>query len=277
LLLNLGLAYVKQDDYTQAKPLFARVEKSPLAGAQSRQLLAACELFTGNPAKAIALTSTLPRSPEVLFLAGTAHLRLKQKTEAKAAFDELLTSAPPAQAHLLMGRAYSDSALFPEAAAELALSLEADPGSLATQFELAKVRIGLREFGEAEKLLRAILSARPAYEDAAYYLGALLVLGSREKEAIPYLEQARAARSNEWGASYYLGRAFLQTAQPVKALPLLQAASKANPDEAAVWFQLARAYQAAGRAAEAAASRNQYRRLRDTLIEQAQQVLAPGR
>lgn len=277
LLLNLGLAHIKQEEYAQARPLFARVDRSPIASVQSRQLLAACELFTGRPAQAIELTSTLPPSPEVLFLRGTAYLRLHRKADARATFDELLASAAPAQAHLLLGRAYADGAAFEEAAAELQQALAADPASLPAQFELAKVRIGLREFDEAERLLRSVLAARPTDGDAAYYLGALLVLSSREPEAVPYLTQARKSRPGAWGPPYYMGRALLQQGRAAQALPPLEEAAKANPDEAAVWFQLARAWQSAGRIAAATDARNRYQRLRRNSLEETRQVLAPGR
>ncbi len=269
LLLNLGLAHLKQGDYVAAKPLFARLPRS----AQAAELQATCELFTGNPARALELLQGLSRTPEILFLTGTAHLRLKQPELAKAAFAGMLAASTPAQAHLLMGRAYVDNEQFDEAIEEFKQALELPPARL----ELAKAQISLRDNEAAEANLRRILQARPAHSEAAYYLGSLLVLLAREDEALPLLEQARAARPDAWGAYYYLGRAQMQKGATPKALPHLETAAKLNPEEAAVWFQLARAYQALGRKIEAATARTRYNKLREASLEKTQPVLPPAR
>ncbi len=269
LLLNLGLAYLKQGDYAAAKPLFARLQRTN----QSLELLATCELFTGNPTRALDLLKALPRTPEILFLTGTSYLRLKQPAPAKAAFEEMLTVASSAQARLLMGRAYVDNEQFDEAIAEFKQALELPPARL----ELAKAQISLRDNESAESNLREVLRTRPAHSEAAYYLGSLLVLLAREDEALPLLEQARAARPDAWGAYYYLGRAQMQKGAAPKALTYLETAAKLNPEEAAVWFQLARAYQTLGRKAEAASARTRYNTLREASLEKTQPVLPPGR
>jgi len=273
ILLNLAIAYVKQEEYAMAKPLLERLPKT----TQSQELLATCELFTGNAARALEILHPLPRSPEVLYLAGTAHLRLKHSAESKAAFEELLATATPAQAHLLLGRAYTENTRFEEALPELRRAVELDPPSVTARLELAKTLISLRDSEGAERELTAILKAKPDQPDAAYYLGALLVQQSREAEGKPLLEVARRARPDAWGSYYYLGRAELQTGQPAKAIPLLEHASALNPDETAVWYQLARAYQAAGRPDDARRARDRHTFLRKRSIERAEQAIAPNR
>lgn len=268
-MLNLGLAHLKQGDYAAAKPLFARLPRSN----QSMELLATCELFTGNPARALELLKSVPRTPEILFVIGTAHLRLKQPAAARVAFGELLARASPAQAHLLMGRAYVDNQQFDEAIVEFKQALDLPPARL----ELAKAQISLRDNESAELNLRQILQARPTHSEAAYYLGSLLVLLAREDEALPLLEQARAARPDAWGAYYYLGRAQMQKGDAVKGFRHLEIAAKLNPEEAAVWFQLARAYQTLGRKAEASSARTRYDSLREASLEKTQPVLPPSR
>lgn len=273
LLLNLGLAHLKQEDYAAARPLFARVAGAAGATGQARQLLATCELFTGQPGRALELLRGMERTPEVLFLSGTAHLRLKEAEAARRDFAELLEKAKPEQAHYLMGRAYADNGQLEEAKEEFQQA-QALP---AAQLELAKAQISGRETEAAEKTLREILRSRPEDAEAAYYLGALLVLGAREKEGLPLLEQARAARPEAWGAYYYLGRARLQAEEAERALPLLERAAKLNGGEAAVWFQLARTYQKLGRAGEATAARQRFNALRERSQEALQTVMAPAR
>lgn len=269
LLLNLAIAYVKQEDYAAAKPLLARLPRN----AQTLQLQATCELFTGNPQRTLDLIAGLPTGAEVSYLKGTAYLRLKKPEDARRAFADLLASASPAQGHLLMGRAYSDNAQFDEAIVELKQALDLNPASAAARFELAKAQIGLRDNENAEQNLREILKSQPSHVEAAYYLGGLLVLLAREDEALPYLERARRARPDAWGGYYYLGRAYLQKGMAPRALPLLERASAINPDEAAVWFQLARAYQSLGRRQEAAAARARYDKMRSETLEKTQTIL----
>ena len=272
LLLNLAIAHVKRGDYAAAKPLLAKLQPT----VQVRQLSATCEIFTGQPERALKLLDGLPASPEVYFLTGTAHLRLKQKAEAQAAFERLMTVAPAAQVHLLLGRAYADNTLFDEALPELRMAVEADPKSIPARLELAKTLIGMRDNTPAEKELRAILAMNPAQPDAAYYLGGLLVQQGREDESLPLLELSRAAHPDAWGSYYYLGRAWMQKQQPAKAAPLLEKASQLNPDQVAVWFQLARAYQSLGQTEKAKAARQRHQALSEKSLANESQIIPPN-
>ena len=246
LVLNLAIAYVKAGDYAEAKPLLLKLPPT----TQTRELLATSELFTGNPAKALDLLDGLPATPEVLFVTGTAHLRLKHSAEAQVAFRQMFESTPAAQAHLLMGRAYADATLFDEALTELKRAVELDPSSMQARLDLAKIYISLRDNESAERELRRISTP-----EAAYYLGAVLVQEDKNDEAIPILTRSITARPDAWGGYYYLGRAWLQKQQFAKAVPLLEKASRLGPDEQAVWFQLAKAYQANGQPDKAKAAR----------------------
>jgi tetratricopeptide (TPR) repeat protein len=271
LVLNLAIAYVKKSDYAAAKPLLAKL----LENTQTRELRATCELFTGHPERALELLAGLPPSPETLFLTGTAQLRLKRRAEAQAAFQKLLTLAPPAQVHLLLGRAYADSTLFDEALVELRQAVALDPQSVPARLELAKTLISLRDNPAAEKELRAILASNPVQPDATYYLGAILVQQGRAGEAIPLLETSRAARPDAWGAYYYLGRAWMQK-DPAKAVPLFERASRLGPGEAAVWFQLARAYQTLGEFGKAKAARQRHSAISEKALERESQIIPPN-
>jgi protein O-GlcNAc transferase len=277
LLLNLGLAYLKKEDYAAAKPLIARVNRSPLASDQSKELLATCQLFTGEVKTALATLETLPRSPGVLFLLGLAYTKTNDKAKAEAAFRELLTSAATqAQAHFLIGKAYAESTLFDQAASELKQSADLDPALPGLQLELGKVLISLRDHEGAEKALRRALEQKPGDAEALYYLGAMLMLDGRRTEAIPLLQRARAARPDGWGSYYYLGRAELQAKNAPAAIALLEKAAKLNPDESSIQYQLVRAYQLAGMPAAANRARARLAALRQER-EGADERIHPNR
>jgi tetratricopeptide (TPR) repeat protein len=278
LLLNLGLAYLKLEEYQSAKPLLARADRSPLASAQTKELLATCRLFTGEEAAAAAALETLPRTPGVLYLLGSAYLRLNQPDRARAVFADLLTaSASPAQARFLLGKAYAEGAQFDAAAAELRQALVLDSRMTAARVELGKVLLGARDLEGAAREFRVALAGEPANVEATYYLGALLVLMRKEAEALPYLEKVRSARPNGWTSFYYLGRARMQLGHAAEAIPLLEKAAALNPDEAAVYFQLGRAYRAAGRISDAQRAAAAYTRLRDRSAEREESVFANRR
>ncbi len=274
LWLNLGLAHLKQEDYAAAKPLFAKLDASRAASLQSRELLATCRLYTGELALALEALETLPASPGVLFLRAVGELKLKRSDRARAIFDQLLGSAPPAQAQFLLGKAYAENTLFEEASAAFRKAAELDPDLAGVHLELGKTALSLRDNAGAERHLRDALTRNPNHAETAYYLGALLTVSGRDAEAIPLLEKARAARPDGWGAYYYLGRAHLQAGRATAAIPLLDKAAKLNMNEGAIYYQLARALQAAGRANEAQQARVKVAALKQKAARDEREVFA---
>jgi predicted Zn-dependent protease len=252
LNLNVGLAYLKQDDYSASKPYLRKVLAAKPDHTQARELLATAQLFTGElPAATEALESLRPAgSPSVLYLLSIAYLKQNRKEEARAAVAQLFSSVPPAQAHLLAGRAYYESTLFEEALAELIRARELAPALPALSRELGKTYVSLRRAEDAKAALRDALDLDPADAEARYFLGALLVQEGTLTAGVEHLERARAARPEFWGSYYYLGRAAFASGQPAEAARLLERSSQLRPDDTAVLYQLARALKAAGKDAQ---------------------------
>jgi tetratricopeptide (TPR) repeat protein len=262
LWLNLGLAHLKLDDYAAAKPLFEKVEASPLRSAQSTELLATCRVYTGEPEAGLAALETLPRSTGTLFLMAVANLKLKRPDRARDAFAELMNTAPPAQAQFLLGRAYAENDLFDDARAAFQKAAEIDPKLPSLELEMGKVSLAQRDNESAEKHLRAALDEQAGSAEASYFLGALLAITGRGRESIPFLDRARTSRPDGWGSYYYLGRARLQLNESAAAVAMLEQAAKLNPSEGSIHYQLARAYQSAGRPQDAQRARSRVAQLR---------------
>ena len=257
LLLNLGLAYLKLDDYTKAKPLFGQLAAlSSPRQRQARELQAICQLQTGQIAEA---TTTLEEliaqqdpSPGVYHFLALAYVKQKNNARAQQVLDQLLTRLPAAQAHYLEGRVWYDAAIFDRAlssfekAAAIAANLEG------LELQLGKTQISLRNYEAADKHLRSALQLSPADIEARYFLGALLVQQNQNQEAIPLLTEVKSSRPDLWGTSYYLGKAHLALGKAAAALPLLREAARQAPNESPVQYQLARACQALGLKTEAA-------------------------
>jgi protein O-GlcNAc transferase len=256
LLLNLGLAYLKLDDYVNAKPLFALLVKSPSPRqAQARELLAICQLQTGETALAItnleALAGAEHVSSGVYHFLALANVKQKDLPRAQAVLTKLFANLPQAQAHYLEGRVWYDSAMFDRALASFEKAAAADPRLPGLALELGKTQVSLRNTAAALEQLRAASAQNPGDVEAQYFLGALLVQEARYDEAAPLLKAVSEARPDLWGTHYYLGKAQLALGHAAEALPLLQRAASRAPNESAVQYQLARALQSLGRKAEA--------------------------
>jgi superkiller protein 3 len=270
LLLNLGLAYLKDDNQAEARRAF---ELIPAPDARVRELLASTLVHTGDSARALEILSDLPRTANVLYLTGLAHLKAGDREAARKTLDESLpAAATPAQVAFLRGRAYYDATLFEEAIREFSTAREADASLPGISLELARAYISARDNDAAESELRAMLKRQPQDAEASYLLGALLVTRGKEAEAVPLLEFARAAKPDGWGAYFYLGRARLQSNDAKAAAPLLEKASELNPDDGSVLYQLSRAYKALGRDVDARKAAARVAELKRQGVERDQKV-----
>lgn len=264
LLLNLGLVYLRQEAHSRALPFFARVVALDPQHLQARQLLAVCRAYVGQLAPAIrdleALRAAAPRDEGILFLLGFAYLKNRDAEKAKAIFELMFEAAGAVRAHFLLGQAYYEATLFPQAEESFFDVLRLDPSFPGVHLALGKVYISLRRNDEAIRELELVLKENSGDADASYFLGGLLVQTGSFTQAIPYLERARKGKPDSWAAYFYLGKAKLRLEQPAEAVVLLQRAVALNPDEASAYYQLGRALQACGREVEA---RQALRRVRD--------------
>ena len=274
LLLNLGLAHMREENHQAANGIFTQLAARNPGDLRLQALLATTEVHLGHAGRALATLEKLPPSANVIYLIGLSYLKLGQREKARTILDESFPSAmTPAQAAFLRGKAYYDSELFDDSIREYRKARELDPSLPGISMELARALVSLRDYGEAQAELRAILKSRPADAEAAYLLGAILVQEAKEAEAIPYLETAVAARPDGWGGYYYLGRAKLQGNDAKGALPLLEKAAALNPDESAVFYQLARALKTLGRDVEARKASSRVAELKRKGITRAQDAV----
>ncbi len=274
LWINLGLVYVKRKDFAKAKPLFERVEKSRLASAQSKEMLAACQIHTGEAEKALTTLNAMEPSASVVYLRGIAYLKLKQTIKAKAEFNQLFAAATaPAQAHYLLGQAYAGSGMLDDALASFHKALELQPDLHAARLEAAKTYIAQRNNEKAERELRALVKMTPHNPEPAYYLSALLVTEDRGQIALPVLQKLAAVQPDSWSTRYYLGRALMQSGRQQEGISAFEAAAKLAPEQSAVWYQLTRAYQAAGRMTDAQKARERLAGMKRQLVEDERKIV----
>jgi len=275
LLLNLSLAYMKQEQYGKALPVLARLVRINPASRQARELLATSQLYTGAAKTAVesfeSLRTAGPHNTGVLYLLALSYYRLKQPEKAGAILAELLDSASPAEANLLIGRAQYEAGRFEEAAASFAKALDAKPDLPTIHRELGKVFISLHRDSDAEKELNAALRQDHEDGEAFYFLGGLQLEQDKLAEAGSNLEVARELLPDSWAVYFYLGRLRQQQDQPAQAVPLLQRAAQLNPDESSIYYRLAQALKSAGREAESRAALQKVKELKAKSLPQPRQ------
>jgi tetratricopeptide (TPR) repeat protein len=273
ILLNLGLVYLKQEAHSQALPFFERIVTIDPAHLQARQLLAVCRAYAGQLAPAIheleALRAATPRDEGILFLLGFSYLKNHDAEKAKATFQQMFEAAGPLRAQFLVGKAYYEATLFPQAEECFLEVLRLDPRAPGARLELGKVYISLRRTDDAIRELETVLKDNPGDGDASYFLGGLLVQEGRFADGIPYLERANKLKPDFWAPYFYLGKAKLRLEKAADAVVLLQRAVALNPDEASAYYQLGRALEACGRQVEARRALLKVRDLRAAALEAA--------
>jgi Flp pilus assembly protein TadD len=262
LNLNLGLAWLKQDDHRAARAALERAAVIRPNHAQTRELLATTQMFTGDVDRAVATLESLPLSTGVQYLLSIGYLKQSKRQKALESITRLFETLAPSQAHLLAGRAYYESSLFEKAQAELIKARDLDPSLPGVWRELGKTHVSLRRSEEARASLRKAVELQPDDMEAVYFLGALLVQEGAAKDGVPLLERARAARPASWGPWYYLGKAALSSGEPARAVELLMRAAELHPYESPVFYQLARALKSAGRDEESRVTLKKYSELR---------------
>lgn len=279
LLLNLGLAYLKQEQYANARPLFAKIAATHPENSQARQLLATCELYTGQVTEGVgrleSLRAAQPRDVGVLYLLGLGYYRLGEKDKAGALASEMMAASTTAQANFLMGRAAYEGGLFEEAASYLVKALGADPNIPGGHRELGKTYTSLRRPGAAQDELKLAIAADATDAEALYFLGGALVQDGNFDGASEPLEKARALNPDFWGNYYYLGRVRLAQRKPQEAAKLLGHASRLNPEEAAVYYQLSRALKQSGRNEESLRALAKVKELKTGKLERAAATFGP--
>ncbi len=278
LLLNIGLAYMKQEDYTRARPYFESLDTGPSSGSRSALLLATCLVLGDSPKEGVALINSRrleSQDASALYLEAVGYARLNQTDASGAIFQRLLENGGTrAQANFLLGQAFHDGHRLQEAAASFTTVLTQEPGYPGAHRELGKVYISMQRFSDAEKELHTAIAEDPADGSALYFLGALLVQTAREREGTPLLERAETLVPDSWAIPFYRGKAAVKQGQPAIAIPLLQRAAAMNADEPQVFYLLASALRETGHAEEAKAAMARVQALHSTALDAEKQAMS---
>jgi tetratricopeptide (TPR) repeat protein len=215
--LDLAIAYFDAQEYEKALTPAGKALALAPNSAGAHQMLGKIYFMLGDLGKSITeletATKLAPDDIDVAYTLGIAYLRNRQPAAARQLYNSLInTLGEEPQLHVVIGRAYRQSGLLPEAAEEF------------------KKAIALDE----------------RFPRAHYYLGITYLLDEGQKKIPDALEQFKievAANPDEFFANYYLGVVHNFQRQWDLAIDSLRKASSIQPNNPDPYFQLAQAYQ----------------------------------
>jgi tetratricopeptide (TPR) repeat protein len=276
--LDLGLAYLKVEEYGQALPYFEKSHQQDPFNQQAIKLLATCLISTNRTVDGInllkPLTETEAPDPAAEYLLGIAYSKVGQGEQAKKVFTQLFSrDATPTQTNFLLGKAYYEAVDFKAAEQAFQAVVEADASFPGAHRELGKTYIGLHRDSQARSEFESAISADPEDASAYYYLGALLVQSGRFQDGVKYLKQMQTMEPDSWAVYFYMGKAEVELHKIADAISDLVQASNLNPDDSGALYLLARAYREGGRVSDANATMQRVVALHTTALDAERHAL----
>ncbi|MBI3651265.1 MAG: tetratricopeptide repeat protein [Acidobacteria bacterium] len=255
---DLGIAYLKQNQWPQAVETFAELAKRRSDSVEAAYLYALSLHNTGRSAEA---EREVRRALRMDAGAAAAHTLLGIILASRGGADneaiEALTQATALDANsfdaqFYLGRVQYATKDYAAAAKALRAAVQLNPKNAEARFFLGTVLEANGDADEAFVEYQELVQLAPASAQGQTGLGALLVKQGKLDEAISALQKAIALDAKSFEAHWALGRAFLLKENYAAAINTLTEAVALLPDRADAHFQLGQAYQRAGRKAEAA-------------------------
>jgi tetratricopeptide (TPR) repeat protein len=237
-LASLVNTMVRGQQSDRAVTFLQRLLKENPANAEARVLLGTVLLSKNLPKDAVenykAAISQQPKFAAAYVALASYHLRARNYDDAEKVLRSGLAQDPDDfSLHLTLAGALEAKGNYDGAIAEYELLLKQQPGSLVVANNLASLLADRR--ADSASLERAYALAAtlrkspiPAFKDT---LGWIYLRRGEVKNAVPLLEDAATALSNQSMVQYHLGMAYLENSQTAKAADQFKKALGLNPDE----------------------------------------------
>src|SRR5271156_535061 len=192
--MNLGLAYYKKGDLTNASREFEEVRKAQPSDAQVAILLGDSEVRLGKGAEAVAMLTPLEAANggnlDFEYVMGTALIQSGSRREGVARLEKVAETTQSADAYLLAGSTLLDLNDVQHARTDLEAALRLNPKLPRVYSLVGMARDKNGDHDGAEAAFREALKTDPDDFDANLYLGAILFKRRDVDQAKPYLETA---------------------------------------------------------------------------------------
>jgi tetratricopeptide (TPR) repeat protein len=244
--LNLGLAYYKTGDLTQAIATLKKLRIEDPKNLQVLTVLADCYLRLGQNKDVVDLLTSEqrvnPDNATFNYLLGTALVRDDRAAEGQPIIDKILRNGDSAEARLLMGTTKYMVKDFTGAFEDLKKAVELNPDlpDVYSYYGLALLSTG-DQVG-AKKAFERELKSNPNNFDANLRMGVLLRQDEDNEAALKYFKHALETRPKDFGARYQIAAVELTMGQVGDATRDLESRVKEAPQFLEAHVSLATAY-----------------------------------
>ena len=208
MLLNLGLAYYKTGQFTDAARQFSGVRALQPENQQAVLVLADCRLRLGENKEVIALLDPLQkRNPDdlaVVYMLGTALVRDRQAERGQVLIDRILKNGDSAEARLLLGTTKMMAGDYAGARNDLQRAVELNPKLPDVYSNYGSALMLTGDTAAAVDAFRKELEGNPNDFTSNLDLGALLRQDQKNQEALGHFERALRSRPGDPGARFQI-------------------------------------------------------------------------
>ncbi|HEY6119444.1 MAG TPA: tetratricopeptide repeat protein, partial [Pyrinomonadaceae bacterium] len=238
ILLALAIARFNEKQYDAAIDSARKALLIDPQSADAHQMLGKSYFMLGDVTKAISeLESAVKLAPddiEVTYTLGIAYLRNRQKDAAKQLYQSMVSQfGDRPQLHIVIGRAYRQSGLLPEAAEEFKKAIALDPHFPRSHYYLGITYLldeGQTKLTEASNEFNLELAANPDEFFANYYLGVIYIFQRKWDLAIRVLQKASAIEPNNPDPYFQISQAYQELNQHEQAIEVLKKSIALNPE-----------------------------------------------
>lgn len=264
--LFLGIAYAQMHRVPEAVAALQQAMNRDPNDAQAAMWLGVVELQDGHPEKA---TASLDRAAElapndlnILEYRGKAHTDV-----AYASYARMAAIDPKSwHVHRVQAQIFDQQSRYTDAIVEFKEAIRQAPLNSDLYEELAAVYRKSGALEQAQQAYAKELELSPNNPVAIFNLGKIDIDTNRTAEGMQLLHRVAANYKGAPAIDFYLGLGELDNGNTKDAVAYLESARAQHPEaELAqrVEFQLARAYRKLGRTAEASHAAQEYARLRE--------------
>src|SRR6267142_2218895 len=236
-LIELAIAYFSAEQYEKGlEPLRKALVRNP-QNVGAHHMLGKSYFMLGESERAAGeLETTLnlaPHDVDVAYTLGIAYLVSRRVDAAKQLFDRMLKEfGNQPQLHIVIGRAYREAGLLPEAIEEFRKAIALDPAFPRAHYYLGLTYLldeGQSKLSEALEEFKTELTANRDEYFANYYLGVVYIFQRKWDLAITFFQRASTIQPNNPDPYFQLGQAYQELGKHEQAIEVLKKAIALNP------------------------------------------------
>jgi tetratricopeptide (TPR) repeat protein len=237
-LVDLAIAYYGSQQYSKALMPARKALTIDSNNPGAHQMLGKTFFMLGDVDKSIAeleiATKLTPSDVDVAYTLGIAYLRNRQTRSAQQLYESMIKDfGDRPQLHLLIGRAYRQSGLLSEAAAEFKKAIALEPRFPRAHYYLGMTYLldeGQSRMADALAEFQIEVAANPEEFFANYYLGVVYNFQRKWEPAMTFLEKACALQPTNPDPYFQLGQAYQELNKHEQAIEALKKSIALNPD-----------------------------------------------